>query len=129
MPVPPPPRVSEPATIIGVDLPDFVVIPAHPSADSQGISIELSAAVTGEPVAIVFSNVDRLTERLGVHQPWVMVRSEFLPRLLGTTSISVVLDPLEKTCRVQWTSKRLDDMVLFQQGMERAEPIRGDIRA
>lgn len=120
---------AEPLTMIGARLPATVVVPAHPRADNQGISIELSAAVTGAPVAIVFSTVERLIERLGGHQPWIMIPAVALPGLLGTTAISIVLDPLEKTCRAQWTGDRLYDMELYQHGIEPSEPIRGDIRA
>ncbi|MFJ4650882.1 SAV_915 family protein [Nocardia sp. NPDC088792] len=119
----------EPPTTIGARLPDVVVVPAHPRPEGPGFAIELSAEVSGEPVAIVFSTVERLVERLGGYQPWVQIRSETLPRLLGTTAISIVLDPLAKTCRAQWTGERFYNIELFQQGMEASEPVRGDIRA
>lgn len=119
----------EPPMRIGVELPAMVMVPAHPRPGDGGVAIELSAEVTGEPVAIAFSTVELLIERLGRYQPWIMVPSATLVRWLGTSAISIVLNPLAKTCRTQWTSERLYDMELFQQGMEISEPIRGDIRA
>lgn len=111
-------RMMEPPTKIGVELPKVIVVPAHPHPDDEGVSIELSAEVTGAPVAIVFSNVERLIERLGQHQPWIMVQSAALPQLLGTSAISIVLDPLEKTCRTWWTSNRLAAMQRYQNNIE-----------
>ncbi|MFI5777333.1 SAV_915 family protein [Nocardia sp. NPDC051570] len=101
-----PPAPAEP-TLIGVVLPPVVVIPARPRADGGGICIELSSRVMGEPVAIVFSTVERLIERLGRYQPWVMTPTAELPTLLGTTAIAIVLDPAEKVCSPQWTDQRL----------------------
>ncbi|MEG8182571.1 hypothetical protein GZH49_29315 [Nocardia terpenica] len=103
----PPPVSEETPTRIGVSTPPVVVVPAHPRPDGQGVCIELSSQVTGEPVAIVFSTVERLVERLGRYQPWVMTPSTELPALLGTTGIAVVLDPSERVCSPQWNAERL----------------------
>ncbi|MEC3915476.1 SAV_915 family protein [Nocardia sp. CDC160] len=116
-----PQAAAEPSTIIGAKLPEVIVVPAHPRPDDDGFSIELSAEVTGAPVAIVFSTVERLIERLGRYQPWVMVPSAVLPQLLCTAAISIVLDPLEKTCRTWWSSARLAAMHRYQNNIETAE--------
>ncbi|MEV6098680.1 SAV_915 family protein [Nocardia sp. NPDC051981] len=122
------PAEVEPPTRIGVGLPAVVVVPVHPRLDDGGISIELSAEVSGDPVAIIFSTVERLIERLGRHQPWVMIPAVALPELLGTPAISIVLDPLPKTCRIWWTSDRLKQLDFHQDEIEEPE-LRGDIRA
>ncbi|MFI6997345.1 SAV_915 family protein [Nocardia sp. NPDC050175] len=104
---PDPPVPTEPPTRIGVSLPPVVVVPARPRPDGYGAYFELSAQVTGQPVVIVFSTVERLIERLGRYQPWIMTPAAELSNLLGTTAFAVVLDPSEKVCRVQWTAERL----------------------
>lgn len=107
---PPPPVPEEPPTRIGVSMPPVVVIPARPRSDGRGVEIELSSRVTGDPVALVFSNVERLVERLGRYQPWMMAPSAAVPTLLGTAAITIVLDPSETICAAQWTSQRLQTL-------------------
>lgn len=111
---PDPPVPQEPPTRIGVSMPPVVVIPARPRSDGQGVEIELSPRVTGDPVALVFSNVERLVERLGRHQPWMMAPSAAVPTLLGTAAIAIVLDPSEKLCAAQWTAERLRTLEDYQ---------------
>ncbi len=110
---PPPPVAEEPPTRIGVSMPPVVVIPARPKSDG-GVEIELSSRVTGDPVALVFSNVERLVERLGRYQPWMMAPSAAVPALLGTAAITIVLDPSETICAAQWTSQRLQTLEEYQ---------------
>ncbi|RDI64343.1 SAV_915 family protein [Nocardia pseudobrasiliensis] len=104
---PDPPISVKSPTRIGITLPPVVVIPARPRADGRGICVELSSHVKGAPVAIVFSTVERLVERLGRYQPWIMAQSSELPALLGTAGIAIVLDPSQRVCAPQWTAERL----------------------
>jgi hypothetical protein len=109
-----PPVPEEPPTRIGVALPPVVVIPAHPKPDGRSVEIELTARVSGDPVAIVFSNVERLIERMGRCQPWAMVPAAAVPSLLGSAAITIVLDPSEKICAREWTADRLRTLEEYQ---------------
>ncbi len=110
VPVPP----AEEPTRIGVGLPPVGVVPARPRLDGKSVEIELSAEVDGWPVAIVFSTVERLIERLGRYQPWMMVPSADVPNFLGTAVFAIVLDPSEAVCRPQWTAERLQVLEVYQ---------------
>lgn len=95
---------------VAVPLPNVVVVPAHPRSDGSGLSIELGND-RGTPVAIVFSSVKQLIERLGKHQPWIMLPSTKLPGLLGVSDLEIVKDPIASTCTPVWTEERLQALV------------------
>lgn len=90
---------------VGAQLPQVVVVPAHPRPDgSRGFDIELAVS-NGRPLIPAFSTVDRLVETLGEHQPWLGLT----PAQIGAvySGISIVLDPVAGVVQKLWSADRL----------------------
>ncbi|KAA0024522.1 SAV_915 family protein [Antrihabitans cavernicola] len=88
-------------------LPDFVVVPAHPAIDKPGgaIEIELFTTRSGtEVIAVAFSDVRLLVERLGDAQPWIGLASINFQRSVIRAGIAgIVLDPVDNLLRKRWS--------------------------
>ncbi|WP_299575183.1 SseB family protein [uncultured Williamsia sp.] len=92
-------------TTVGTQLPEVVVVPAHPRPDgSRGFDIELTES-NGRPLIPAFSSVDGLVETLGEHQPWLGLT----PAQIGAvySGISIVLDPVPRVVQKLWSADRL----------------------
>ncbi|MBK1788829.1 SAV_915 family protein [Prauserella cavernicola] len=64
-------------------LPPMLYLPTGPHAvDGTGeTTVELRRTEDGRVALLAYTAVDRLVECCGEHQPWLMVRSEHLPKL------------------------------------------------
>lgn len=87
-------------------LPSVVVVPAHP-VPADRVGIELATLLSGVEVAIIFSNVAKLVDRLGKAQPWIMLPSAQLVRQLGSQATTIVLDPGPGVVRPRWSPSRV----------------------
>lgn len=106
----PPVEIAQP-TVVGGGLPGVVVVPAHPVAGGHmeaSVEFELFETVTLGAALVAFSNVAKLVERLGAHQPWLMLPGAALLGLAGSQRIdAVVLDPAPGVVRSVWTEQSL----------------------
>jgi hypothetical protein len=90
---------------VGAQLPQVVVVPAHPRPDgSRGFDIELAVS-NGRPLIPAFSSVDRLVETLGEHQPWLGLTPDQIGAVYS--GISIVLDPVPGVVQKLWSADRL----------------------
>ncbi|GAA1456562.1 hypothetical protein [Williamsia maris] len=98
-------QVADTTPTVGAELPDLVVVPAHPRLDgTQGFDIELAVS-GGNPMVVAFSTVDALAAMLGEFQPWVGLT----PRDIASVhaGLPILLDPTPGVLDAEWTADRL----------------------
>lgn len=97
----------------GVELPEIVIVPAHPvtEGDSRDIMFELREGADGVPVLPVFSSVQRLAGVLGGAQPWVALPLHKVRELAAAGQVrTVMLDPEVQPGAWRW---RYGDLANF----------------
>ncbi|MFC4004169.1 SAV_915 family protein [Prauserella oleivorans] len=74
-------------------LPPVVYLPTGPHAgpDTAETHVQLRRTRDGRLALLAFSAVDRLVEGCGEHQPWMLVRTEHLPKLHESQPYDVIL--------------------------------------
>ncbi|KAA0021152.1 SAV_915 family protein [Antrihabitans cavernicola] len=103
----PNPPVAKQVTELGVSLPPVVVVPAHP-VPLAGIDIEMAKLESGEPIAVVYSTVEKLVAHRGTFQPWIALPSNGLLKLVAAKQVSgVVLDPPFSMTVPRWSAQRV----------------------
>ncbi|MFD4367776.1 SAV_915 family protein [Rhodococcus sp. NPDC058521] len=98
-------------TTVGGALPGVVVVPAHPILDrgrEASVQLELFDTEKLGAALVAFSNVAKLVERLGAHQPWMMLPGTTVLGLAGKQGIdAVVVDPAPDVLGPVWTEQSL----------------------
>jgi len=95
-------------------LPEVVVVPAHPAVtgERKDVRFELRRAESGHAVGIAFTTVEKLIERFGRFQPWIVMRSDRFRQLLAAVPVTaIVLDPHLTVSAPQWSSEAVDALM------------------
>jgi hypothetical protein len=103
---------------VGTDLPEIVIVPAHPAAAGRehDIVFEVRHAAGGMNVLPVFSTVQRLVETLGHSQPWVALPLARVRELTAAAGVpEVALDPCAEPDAWRWQQ---EDLATLQGSLE-----------
>jgi flavin reductase (DIM6/NTAB) family NADH-FMN oxidoreductase RutF len=95
-------------------LPEVVVVPAYPAVagERRDVRFELRRAESGDAVGIAFTTLEKLIERLGRFQPWIVMKADHFCQLLAAASVTtIVLDPHVVGSAPQWSSEAVDALM------------------
>lgn len=107
----------------GRTVPEVVWVPAHPVHPSGrlaegGVRFELRE-LEGKPIAVAFSNLERLVEQLGSWQPWVALSTARLQELLGAAGVTrIVVDPDMASSPGRWAREDVKSFAALAAGSE-----------
>lgn len=74
------------------NLPPALYLPTGPvDPVAEGASIELRRTPDGRTALVAFTALDRLIDCCGVHQPWVLVNTEHLPKVHAANPYDVIV--------------------------------------
>jgi hypothetical protein len=92
-----------------VDVPEVVVVPAHPAVDQTEVLFETRTDELGRDVLPAFSSVKRLVEAFGPDQPWLALKVETARELAITTGLAdILIDPAVPRDIWRWTDQDLE---------------------
>lgn len=92
----------------------FVYVPTRPyeparAGEVQSVRFELRELRDGSPGLAVFTELERLVNALGVHQPYVKIAVLDLLVQVAGERISVVVNPVLEDGVPQWTEQAIQD--------------------
>lgn len=91
-----------------MDVPDVVIVPAHPGDDRTEVLFETRTDDVGQDVLPAFSSVQRLVEAFGPDQPWLALRVETARELAISNGLSdILIDPAVPRDAWRWTEQDL----------------------
>lgn len=100
-----------PANAKGVqpmDLPEVVIVPAHPGGGGTEVLFETRTDDAGQAVLPAFSSVQRLVAAFGPDQPWLALKLETARELAISTGLAdILIDPAVPRDAWRWTDQDL----------------------
>lgn len=96
------------------ELPAALYVPVFPLGGGYDASLMLELWERDEfgLVAVGYSVRSRLVDQLGSAQPWLLIQTAELRRLLaGVTITALLLDPPDGTVQSRWTKRELRSLV------------------
>jgi hypothetical protein len=92
-----------------MDVPEVVIVPAHPSTDRTEVLFETRTDGTGQDVLPAFSSIHRLVEAFGPDQPWLALKVETARELAISTGLADIrVDPAVPPDAWRWTDQDLE---------------------
>jgi hypothetical protein len=92
-----------------MDVPEVVVVPAHPGVDGKEVMFETRIDDIGRDVLPAFSSVERLVEAFGPDQPWLALKVETARELAITTGLAdILIDPAVPPDVWRWNDQDLE---------------------
>ena len=92
-----------------MDVPEVVVVPAHPGDDRTEVMFETRTDDAGRDVLPAFSSVQRLVEAFGPDQPWLALRVHTARELAITSGLAdILIDPVVPRDVWRWSDQDLE---------------------
>jgi SseB protein N-terminal domain len=92
-----------------VDVPEVVVVPAHPGVGRMEVEFETRLDDVGRDVLPAFSSIERLVEAFGPDQPWLALRLETARELAITNGLAdILIDPVVPRDVWRWNDQDLE---------------------
>jgi SseB protein N-terminal domain len=94
-----------------MDVPEVVVVPAHPNDGSTEVLFETRLDDVGRDVLPAFSSVQRLVEAFGPDQPWLALRLETARELAISNGLAdIMIDPVVPGDVWRWNDQDLEKL-------------------
>lgn len=92
-----------------MDVPEVVIVPAHPGDDRTEVLFETRLDDVGRDVLPAFSSVQRLVEAFGPDQPWLALRVHTARELAITNGLAdILVDPVVPSDVWRWNDQDLE---------------------
>jgi hypothetical protein len=92
-----------------MDVPEVVIVPAHPGGDRAEVLFETRADDEGRDVLPAFSSVQRLVAAFGPDQPWLALRLHTARELAITSGLAdILIDPVVPRDVWRWGDQDLE---------------------
>jgi hypothetical protein len=92
-----------------MNLPEVVIVPAHPAEGRTEVLFETRTDDAGQDVLPAFSSVQRLVEAFGPDQPWLALKVETARELAISTGLAdILVDPAVPPDAWRWTDQDLE---------------------
>jgi hypothetical protein len=106
-----------------VDVPEVVIVPAHPDGSRAEVLFETRTDDVGRDVLPAFSSVQRLVEAFGPDQPWLALRLHTARELAIVSGLAdILIDPVVPRDVWRWSDQ---DLERLEESID--EPQRRDI--
>jgi hypothetical protein len=92
-----------------MDVPEVVIVPAHPAIGRAEVEFETRTDDVGRDVLPAFSSVQRLVEAFGPDQPWLALKLHTARELAITNGLAdILIDPVVPSDVWRWTDQDLE---------------------